>query len=285
MNPIQIIERVYKTFTFQIISGKIPLTLRAPSLVGTVQDDPFDSWVAESIEKALPSVEVFRAGKLTSPDIVLRYRPSNSLVGIEVKKLIQQSNGKDPRGLTLDHNSSLPCGKALIKIGADTVAIPCFYLFALLSNDSQSIVTSILMDGDFLNYDFDLHKEAKYANQSEYRHGPYAEGSVRHRRMYTYPNPLYYKLDFFHQRHICVIKQHDLASLASQAWSYTDLIVRTDKYENSFHFVVLDNVRSEKATSCIQINLEQLPVRRDIFQACKDREPRDRRISTPFLPE
>ena len=54
------------------------------------------------------------------------------------------------------------------------------------------MVTTILMDGDFLNYDFELHKDAKYANQSEYDHGPYGEGSIRHRRMYTYPNPLNY---------------------------------------------------------------------------------------------
>jgi len=279
MNTIQIIEKIYNAFTAQITSGAIPIRLQPPSLVGTVQDDPFDRWVSGLLKLALPDIEIFHSGKLTTPDIILRHRASNSLVGLEIKKLIQQPDGKDPRGLTLDYNSSLPCGKALIKVGKDTVEIPCFYLFALLNQDSQAIVTSILMDGDFLNYDFDLHKDAKYANQSEYGHGPYAEGSVRHRRMYTYPNPLNYKLDIFHLRHICVLKQHDLSSLKLQEAVYTDLIVRDDKFQNSFHYVVIDNTTDQ------YIDFDHLPSRRDIFKGCKDRQPRDRRISMPTLPE
>ncbi|MCI5129949.1 MAG: hypothetical protein D3904_00110 [Candidatus Electrothrix sp. EH2] len=116
--------------------------MRSLALVGTVQDDPFDSWVGEEVKRALPDIEVFHAGNLTTPDIILRHKPSNSILGLEVKKLIQQANGKDPRGMTIDYNSCLPCGKALIKTGGNTVEIPCFYLFALLSNDSKSIVTS-----------------------------------------------------------------------------------------------------------------------------------------------
>lgn len=109
-------------------------------------------------------------------------------------------NGRDPRGLTMDYNSSLPCGRAFVKIGDETVVVPCFYLFALLDADSRNIVTMILLDGDFLNYDLDLYKEVKYSNFSEYNHGPYGEGSVRHRKMYTYPNPLNSRIkDFYGQ--------------------------------------------------------------------------------------
>ncbi|MEN8216495.1 MAG: hypothetical protein ABFS56_08980 [Pseudomonadota bacterium] len=64
----------------------------------------------------------------------------------------------------------------MIKLGNDTIAIPCYYLFCLLNFDSRQIVTLILMDGDCLNYDFDLHKKSKYTNVSEYQHGPYGEG-------------------------------------------------------------------------------------------------------------
>ncbi len=279
MNATQIVERIYAALSAKIWQGVIPIALRPPSLVGTVQDDPFDSWAGAQIEHALSDIEVVRAGKLTTPDIVLRHRASNTIVGLEVKKLIQQANGKDPRGLTIDYNSSLPCGKTLVKIGRDTVEVPCFYLFALLSNDSASMVTSILMDGDFLNYDFDLHKEAKYANQSEYEHGPYGEGSVRHRRMYTYPNPLNYKLKFFHLRHILIIKQHDLSLLSARQANCTDLIIRDDKYQNAFHYVVIDSSTSRS------LPLEQLPVRRDIFLACKTRRPRERVAAMPQLPE
>ena len=197
MNSIEIVTNIYRTLLDKLANGVIPVRLRPYEVVGTVQDDPFDTWVGDEITKILPSIQVHHAGKLTTPDIVLRDVTSNTIVGLEVKKLIQKPNGADPRGMTLDYNSSLPCGKALIKVGPDTVEIPCYYLFALLSPDSTSMVTSIIMDGDFLNYDFDLHKEAKYANQSEYYHGPYGEGSVRHRRMYTYPNPLNHKLQFW----------------------------------------------------------------------------------------
>lgn len=279
MNTIQIVGKIYAELASQRQSGIIPIEMRPPSLVGTVQDDPFDTWVADKIEKILPEVEVFRAGKLTTPDIVLRHRQSNSLVGLEVKKLIQQRNGMDPRGMTIDYNSCLPCGKALVKIGGNTVEIPCFYFFALLSNDSSAMVTSILMDGDFLNYDFALHKEAKYANQSEYDHGPYGEGSVRHRRMYTYPNPLNYKLTFFHLRHIMVIKQQDLPSLINHSKNCTDLIVRVDKFQNEFHYVVVD----DKPAAPLQF--DYLPTRRDIFGDCKLRRPKERKASMPQLPE
>ena len=279
MNPIQIVEKIYTELSAKIQQGVIPISLRPPSLIGTVQDDPFDSWVGDEIKKALPDIEVFHAGKLTTPDIVLRHRPSNAILGLEVKKLIQRANGQDPRGLTIDYNSCLPCGKALVKVGRDTVEVPCFYFFALLRNDSSSMVTSILMDGDFLNYDFDLHKDAKYANQSEYGHGPYGEGSVRHRRMYTYPNPLNYKLNFFHLRHILVIKQHDLSYLSTRAAKCTDFIIRDDKYQNSFHYVVIDNPASQP------FPLDQLPVRRDIFRACKARRPRERTAAMPQLSE
>lgn len=278
MNAIEIVLKIYETFSSKVKEGRLPISLKPPALVGTVQDDPFDTWVGDEIIKALPSLEVFHAGKLTTPDIVLRYKPSNAIVGLEVKKLIQQPNGKDPRGLTIDYNSCLPCGKALIKIGKDTVEIPCFYLFALLSNDSSSMVTSIIMDGDFLNYDFELHKDAKYANQSEYKHGPYAEGSVRHRRMYTYPNPLNHKLEFFHLRHILVIKKHDFDNISAASPSCTELIVRDDKFDNSFHYTVVDRASSSS------LPLQELPVRRDIFRDCKNRKPKSRTASMLQLP-
>lgn len=279
MTPIQIIEQLYTKLAAKIVEGKIPISLRAPNLVGTVQDDPFDCWVAEAIKAALPNIEVFHAGKLTTPDLVLRDKAGNTLLGLEVKKLIQKADGKDPRGLTLDYNSCLPCGKALVKVGKNTVEVPCFYLFALLSPDSKAMVTTLLMDGDFLNYDFELHKDAKYANQSEYHHGPYAEGSVRHRRMYTYPNPLNYKLGFFHLRHLLVVKKHDLSSFSAQQVPCTDLIVRDDKYQNAFHYVLIDSSQERP------LPLDKLPVRRDIFQACKTRTPKERVASMPQLPE
>lgn len=165
-NEHQIMKAVYNHFYNQIDdNGVIPIDLRAPSLVGTVQDDPFDCLVEQELQKGFPDLEVVSSGKLTTPDIIIRDKRTGVIVGIEVKKLIQKQNGADSRGLTIDYNSCLPCGTALIKVGTFTVDIPCYYLYALLSNDSTRIVTFILMHGDFINYDFNLHKEAKVAKQ------------------------------------------------------------------------------------------------------------------------
>lgn len=281
MNHHQIIESLYGHFSSRVVNGVIPVALRPHSLVGTVQDDPFDSWIASEIEMILNGIEVHSSGKLTTPDIVLRHRPSNSLIGLEVKKLIQQQDGKDPRGLTIDYNSCLPCGKVLVKVGSNTVDVPCYYFFALLSPDSRSMTTSILIDGDFFNYDFELHKSAKYANQSEYNHGPYGEGSVRHRRMYTYPNPLNYKLSFFHHRHILVIKKQHLSCLNSNAIYWSDVIVRDDQYDHSFQYIVIDNTQQVGKP----MPIDKLPVRRDIFKQCKERKPKKRTAAMPQIPE
>ena len=143
------------------------------------------------------------------------------------------------------------------------------------------MVTTILMNGDFLNYDFDLHKDAKYANQSEYNHGPYGEGSVRHRKMYTYPNPLNYKLSFFYLRHLLIVKQHDLPSIAIRRVSCTDLIIRDDKYKNSFRYIVIDATKNRAKP----LPLDELPVQRDVFKMCKKRKPKERTASMPQLPE
>ncbi|PSS73188.1 hypothetical protein AYI74_04235 [Shewanella algae] len=275
-NEHQIMKAVYDYFYNQIDgNGVIPIDLRAPALVGTVQDDPFDCWIEQKISQAFPDLEVVSSGKLTTPDIVIRDKHTGVIVGIEVKKLIQKSNGADSRGLTMDYNSCLPCGTALIKVGNATTDIPCYYLYALLSNDSSSIVTFILMHGDFINYDFKLHKEAKVANQTEYNHGPYGEGSVRHRAMYTYPNPLNYKLKCFHTRKVFVAKKLDSENLRLDEL-VTEEVSRCDIYGNNFLYHIVDNGRREKSTAPELIE--------DIFSDCKARTARQRTsASMPIL--
>ena len=147
MSALQTALKVYRHFVGKLENGKIPISLRHKKLVGTVQDAPFDHWVEEQIAAALPGFEITHAGALTTPDLIVREQESGEIVGFEVKKLIQMPNGADPRGLALDYNSSIPCGSALIKVGQETVTIPCFYIFALLSPQSDAIVTLLLMDG------------------------------------------------------------------------------------------------------------------------------------------
>ena len=279
MRELEIIVRIYRELISQIGKKGIPVNMRVKSLVGTVQDDPFDTWIEAEIRKALPSnFEVFHSGSLTTPDIIIRDKQNGTIVGLEIKKLIQKSNGSDSRGLTIDYNSSLPCGSTLIKVGAETIVIPCFYLFALLDLSSLNIVTLILMDGDFLNYDFDLHKEAKYYNYTEYNHGPYGEGSIRHRKMYTYPNPLNSKISEFHMRQILVAKKADFEKIKDTK-SITEQVIRTDKYENSFYYYLKDE------TSNAKTSLKTLKTLTGIFDLCKSRIPKVRTSgSIPSIP-
>ncbi|WP_159818139.1 hypothetical protein [Colwellia sp. 20A7] len=272
----QVIKAIYDHFYSLDSNGVIPINLRAPTLVGTTQDDPFDCLIEHTLSSAFPQLEVFSSGKLMTPDIIVRDRASGIIVGIEVKKLIQKPNGADSRGLTMDYNSCLPCGKTQIKVGKMVTDIPCYYLFALLSNDSSSIVTLILMHGDFINNDFELHKYAKTANQSEYGHGAYGEGSVRHRAMYTYVNPLNSKLSSFFGR-----KTFVLPKAASDQLGYSNLvaqeIVRTDLQGNDNAYSVVDN--------SVQPQLKPTELR-DIFANAKARKAKERNsASMPQLDE
>ncbi len=277
-SALPIILQIYRRLVKPSCNGSIPVKLRAKRLVGTVQDDPFDCWVQDKIRVALPkSFEVVHSGPLTTPDLVIRDRKSGLIVGLEVKKLILNENGKDPRGMTIDYNSCLPCGSTLVKVGDETVVIPCFYLFALLSPDSTKIVSSILLDGDFLNYDFNLHKESKYSNYTEYNHGPYGEGSIRHRKMYTYPNPLNSKIASFFMRHVVVAKKIDFERIADTNCRFTERIVRTDRHGNSFYYYLDDELGNARVPK------EGLRTLTGIFDACKVRKPKERVAAIPVL--
>lgn len=276
MTEYNIILEIYRAIVSLREHDGIPVSLRPTSIVGTVQDDPFDCWIEDIIKKnASERLEVYHSGTLTTPDLVVRDKKSGLIIGIEVKKLIQKPNGKDPRGMTIDYNSCLPCGKAFVKVGEETRIVPCFYLFALLNPSSSRIVSLIILDGDFINYDFELYKEAKYANTSEYNHGPYGEGSVRHRRMYTYPNPLNSKLSSFYLRLVLVLKKQDLERITTPN-KVTEQIIRTDKYGNSFYYWVLDEVSQSENVRIKTIT--------GIFEACKLREIKERVAYIPIIP-
>ena len=277
-NETDIILAIYRALISHNTANGIPVKLRPVSLVGSVQDDPFDCWIEEEIRRTLPdSFEVFHSGQLTTPDLVIRDKNTGLVVGLEIKKLIQNNKGKDPRGMTLDYNSCLPCGKAMVKVGGDTIIVPCYYLFALLSPMSDRIITLIILDGDFINYDFELHKEAKYSNYTEYSHGPYGEGSVRHRKMYTYPNPLNSQLEMFHLHQLLVVKKSSL-EMRPEAQNVKEQIIRTDKYGNSFYYSLVDETNSENKP-------KRLVTLTNIFDACKQRKPKERVAYIPEIPK
>ncbi|MBR3466776.1 MAG: hypothetical protein IKH15_06115 [Bacteroidales bacterium] len=277
-NETDIILVIYRGLISRNTENGIPVNLRSTRVVGTVQDDPFDCWIEDEIKRTLPDTfEVFHSGQLTTPDLVVRDRKSGLIVGLEIKKLIQNDKGKDPRGMTIDYNSCLPCGQAMVKVGGEANIVPCYYLFALLSPESDRIITLIILDGDFINYDFELHKEAKFSNFTEYNHGPYGEGSVRHRKMYTYPNPLNSQLDFFHLHQLLVVKKSALAK-RPEAKQVKEQIVRTDKYNNSFYYSLIDETNSKSKPN-------KLVTLTNIFDACKKRKPKERTAYIPDIPK
>lgn len=278
MTALEMILKIYRGLTLKCEGREIPVRLRAKRIVGTVQDDPFDCWVESEIKSNLPSTfDVIHSGPLTTPDLIVRDRKTGLIVGLEVKKLIRQANGRDPRGMTLDYNSCLPCGSTLVKVGDETIVIPCFYFFALLSHDSKRIVSSILLDGDFLNYDFELHKESKYSNYTEYNHGPYGEGSVRHRKMYTYPNPLNDKIEAFSLRHVVVAKKNEFDRLQDGKCNIAEQIIRSDRYGHSFYYYLDDELSAGLKSG------DNLVTLKGIFDACKIRKPKERVVAIPTI--
>lgn len=279
VRELEIILQLYRGIIRARDKDGIPIQLRSLVTPNAVQDDAFQHWIETEIKLALPrEFEIHHSGHLTTPDIVIRNPVGGTMVGLEIKKLVQQSNGSDSRGLTIDYNSCLPCGTALVKVGNDTVEIPCYYLFALMNKTGTHILTLIIVDGDFLNYDFELHKEAKFANYSEYDHGPYAEGSVRHRRMYTYPNPLNTKIQALYQRMAVIGKRSEFERIGDMTCK-TQMVRRVDKYGNEFQYLIHDN----GATGNLQgLNL---PVVEGIFDSCKNRVAKDRTPALPHLPE
>ena len=127
------------------------------------------------------------------------------------------------------------------------------------------------MDGDFLNYDFDLHIQGKYANTSQYGHGPYGEGSVRGRAMYNYPNPLNVKIKTFHQKHSLVIKDEQIYQMDDSNLFEFSKIERKDIKGGVINYTQYTANKSNQVASIS-----------DIFTACKLRKPKKR---TAYLTE
>jgi hypothetical protein len=127
---------------------------------------------------------------------------TNNTLGLEVKKLEANHKGKDPRGLTLDYNTTVPCGITSIRYKNLVSNIPLYYYFALFQG--EKIITTVICDGNLLNSDLDFHTESKVSNVSTYQHGSYGEASIRHRKIYLFPNLLDTNNPVFYHKY-CII--------------------------------------------------------------------------------
>ena len=265
MSHIHIAKKVYLKLIATANNGKIPISLRPLSTSGTVQDDPFDEWFCELLEKSLPEFEIIHSGPLTTPDVIIRDRTTKEIIGIEVKKVEENKKRRDSRGLTLDYNSCIPCGQMQIKICGQVSRIKTFYFFGLISYGNSHLVSSCLVDGDFLNYDFDLHLQGKYLNTSQYKHGPYGEGSVRGRSMYLYPNPMNVDIQTFYGKHSFVIKDEFIYQIDHPELFPTAKIIRTDIKNHDYSYTQFCDTAAKEVITIT-----------DIFAKCKTRKQKKR---------
>lgn len=254
--------------------GVINADLKAPSLIGTVQDDPFDEWTYNILKNNRVSERIYRAGKLKSPDITLINDSTEILLGLEVKKLEADHSGKDPRGLTLDYNSTVPCGLTNVRYQDRIQKVPLYYYFALLQDNK--VITTVICDGNFLNNNFDFHLDSKISNTSTYQHGSYGEASIRHRKMYLFPNPLNTNNPVFSHKHCLVVPSEfeESANQVSERNGYTiKKCLRTSIDASTDEYLIIyfgspsfgnDNIFN------------------DVFSDCKERRAKSR---SPYIVE
>lgn len=172
------------------------------------QDDPFDEYIANTLDAKLPSLGARcqkSSGPLISPDMAV-YRVGvdllnghvennpNEVIGIEVKKLERGANGKIARATGMDYNSTPPCGRVKIFREDDQeLIIKGFYLFACLETDDAGLyfVSAMsLCDGSILNDDFDLYLQITGSREKGIGLGTYGDGANRNRPMLIFSNPL-----------------------------------------------------------------------------------------------
>jgi hypothetical protein len=267
-----IVGHIYDFFLSKIKEGVIPIKLESSAIIGTVQDDPFDNYIIKILKNNFRDLEFIDSGKLSSPDTIIRYKEKNIIVGLEIKKLTQTKTNSDPRGATIDFNSCVPCGRMQVEVKAEIIDVPCYYLFCLLNQTNTNIQTLVLADGDFINSDYNLHKESKTSNYSDHGHGAYLEGSVRHRKMYMYPNPLNTKIKEFSFKKILLIKDSVLNNNFNHHVSHK--IIRADLYGRKKTYLLIDGCSDDT----------NLPVViEDVFAGCKDRVRRERRKLIPKI--
>jgi len=166
----------------------------------TVVSDPFVEYLGENVlndikGKSGKEIKHIIAPPHLSPDLALykekktkgKVQP-HGLFGIEVKTSKSKSGD-------INFNSTPPCGKVVVDVNGEEKIIPCYYLFVQLTpvNDGENIFeigTMMLIDGDFINSDFELYLQATGVREKRIDLGSYGDGMDRQRPMFVFPNPL-----------------------------------------------------------------------------------------------
>ncbi len=152
----------------------------------------------EEIDKGIDKAEyeyTLRASQNEHPDVVVK--SGKFLLGIECKTLATTQEKMDnynalPCRKDLDYNSSVPCGFHYCKSKKPDLnkqKIRTYYAFAIYDReDDNKILSFMFVDGNYINNDYNLHKDHK--NIKETGFGSYGDGFIRHRKMYVFPHPL-----------------------------------------------------------------------------------------------
>lgn len=168
----------------------------------TVVSDPFVEYLDENVFSNIKPisgrvVQSIVAPSHLSPDLAFyeekktkKSKIPNELFGIEVKTSKSKSGD-------INFNSTPPCGKVVVDVNGEEKIIPCYYFFVQLTpleedeeDNMFEIGTMMLVDGDFINSDFDLYLEATGVREKRIDLGSYGDGMDRQRPMFVFPNPL-----------------------------------------------------------------------------------------------
>jgi hypothetical protein len=153
----------------------------------SVVSDPFVEYLHDNV-----FVDVFHvvAPPHVCPDLAFFHFGVNDsvhgLFGLEVKTSKSKSGD-------INFNSTPPCGQVVVEVSGEDRTIPCYYLFAqliLVDKEFYEIGSMMMVDGDFINADFDLYLEATGIREKKIDLGSYGDGMDRQRPMFVFPNPL-----------------------------------------------------------------------------------------------
>ena len=199
--------RVLRNRLFGDDGRTIPFELRDKQ---NTQDDPLDEFLAEDVLDGISGIVTKKAnGPLISPDMVL-YRTdlnddtgrrvteftTDSIIGLEVKKLERTRQGTVARASGLDYNTTPPCGQIRVYDENDAALdIRGFYLFVCIEADQldselSSCTGLVLADGNVLNDDFELYLAITGERTKRIGLGTYGDGVDRARPMTIFANPL-----------------------------------------------------------------------------------------------
>lgn len=140
---------------------------RNPNIYLKGNDELLSDWFTDGLQDLNPHT----LGANEHPDYIM------DTVGFELKSLTGRGQ--------IQFNSTIPCGGYIHGVHAGE----CYYVVARYTKERQYgyLRDYTIVDGDFFNHD--RAWAFSHVNTQETGFGNYADGVVRHRKMYSFPSP------------------------------------------------------------------------------------------------